>query len=126
MKILIVLLCIFTTTAFASEALEIKNLMGKYLHAIGTKSQGDLKSITTKKYFIKLEKSKALKKSKYKNTKIDKDKLKFDMIYKKGAKSKDLIFVNIKDNSKKEYGDYWYLLKREDGQLLIDDMRFQD
>ena len=95
--------------------------------ALAQKDFDNLKSLTSKEYFEIIKKNKFLKKTSIKDLKLDdENNLIFDMTYKKGAMTKDLIFVNIKDSSKKEYGDHWYLVKKMKGKYLITDMQFQD
>jgi len=126
MNRILFLLIIFSHSAFSSEANDIKKLMNKYLSALNQKNETLITEITSKKYFKLLKKENNLKKTFAKTKTQSKKTFYFDMIYKKAAVDKNLFLVNIKDRKMKDYGEYWYLVKYQDGKYIIDDMKFLD
>jgi len=125
-KFYIVIFVLISFNSLASEENQIKTLMQNYLKALDQTTSQSLKKITSDKYFQNLNKNGILNKTRELNKQSKNKSLDFDMKIKKAAVSKDLIFVNIKDVKSKNYGDYWYLVKKIDGQYIIDDMQFLD
>jgi hypothetical protein len=117
-KSLLVLL-LFSTVTHASSDKEIKELMNTYLKSIHAKDVINLKKITTNSYLKKLKNS-------YLNSNIKQTKkfkaYSFDIKINKANLDKNQYWVNIKDKTKKDYSDYWYIIEKNIHSFKISDM----
>ncbi len=113
------LLCFFISLPSFAKQAAIKELMNNYLKAIHTKNAVELKKMTGTDYYKGLEKN-------YLSSNIKQNKkfipYGFDIKVNKANVSKDQFWVNIKDKKKKEYSDYWYIIKKEKDNFTIIDM----
>ena len=109
----------FSTVTHASSEKEIKELMNTYLKNIHAKDAMKLKKITTNSFFKSLKNS-------YLNSKIQQTKqfkpYSFDIKINKANLDKNQYWVNIKDKTKKDYSDYWYIIEKDIHSFKISDM----
>lgn len=120
-KLLVIILSIFMFNSFASNQ-DIQILMNDYLMAFKNHDEDKIKKLSTDKYYKMLKKTSIIELAFSKKNTHTKDKASFDFKVKEGARDKEMLFVNIKDKNDLEYGEYWYVLKKEKDKYKIDDM----
>ena len=129
MKLVFLIISIYIlslSSVFAGDEKELKTLMTKYLQALKSKDINKIKKVVSVKYFKMLNSNKVLEMTFKKKLKDPKKKVtgNFDLTFQQGTTNKNLYFVNIKNKTSNDYNDYWYLIVKKDGKLIIDDMQF--
>lgn len=109
---------VFSYQTLADDS-EIKGLMNNYLKALHSQDKTMLKNITSKEYYISLNKNFLQKKVAQKNKFIS---FGFDIKINKAKIDTNQFWVNIKDKKQSEYSEYWYIIEEKKNQFKIIDM----
>jgi hypothetical protein len=119
MKLFLLMMTLFVSLSSHAENHEtFTKLMHKHLHSIKTSNEVELKKTVSPSYFKLMSKDNGLEEL-FKLQKNDGKKIVFDLKFKKFGKTGEFL-VNIKDKRSFSFNHYWYVVKRVDGQYVID------
>ncbi len=116
MRPTLLILFLISFSSFAGSKSDFESLMQKYVKAVAVHDKSTLKAMTGEKYYKQL-----IKKLPPKQDSV-KEKVIFDLTFKKGAHIPNTYLVNIKDKSKKEYSEFWYVFEKKNNSYKIIDM----
>ena len=102
---------------------KIKQLMNSYLKSLHHYDTKLLKKISTPRYYQEMS-----PKLKSKSTKHlgEFKPYTFDLQIKKALETPNMFFVKIKDKKKNKFGDYAYIIIKQDRSFVIDSIFFEE
>lgn len=107
---------------------DLSKLAHNYLHAVLSADLESYKGLVTPKFFKEQTKSRFIKKAFRGKKNFSINDIKIDIKVKKAAKTKNKYFLNLKEKTKKEYDDDWFIVLKDikSDQWKIDGLSHQE